>query len=295
MRHFRQSNACSDSICILIRSALYQLTSIRSLGSDFTDWFAPFFSTYSELYFVRNPPRAKPLYLLVHKCTYGCHELVPQLVRSFENWTKHRSISCGYLQLHCLHCSFTFNFLARASFTRSKHINQFSDFNTQQPQHLPSIEERWPLIILRLICGNAVIDVDAISGENQSYLGVGKKSCLASFLCRAGGKKIERRKKRKKVGRSLFFNFYIILFSAKPQMSPKRKRHLFNAVILQIFGALKVWYQVMTERSVEFKFRCSRTLRWYSSRYLFSFRYIFNFGKPFDHRKYRNENYTENL
>ena len=43
MARSRQSKACGDSIRILKWSATYQLASRRSLGFDFTDWFAPFF------------------------------------------------------------------------------------------------------------------------------------------------------------------------------------------------------------------------------------------------------------
>ena len=58
MRLFQQSKACSGSIhtLILIRLAMYQLASIRSLGFNLTDWFPPFFSTHYGPYFVCNLP-----------------------------------------------------------------------------------------------------------------------------------------------------------------------------------------------------------------------------------------------
>ena len=43
LRHFRQPKAFGRSTHILIRSATYQLASIRGLGFDFIDWFVPLF------------------------------------------------------------------------------------------------------------------------------------------------------------------------------------------------------------------------------------------------------------
>ena len=64
MRLLRLSKLCCDSIRILILSATYQLGSIGSCGLKLMDWFMPFFSLYSEPYFVHNPPSTEPLYFL---------------------------------------------------------------------------------------------------------------------------------------------------------------------------------------------------------------------------------------